>query len=88
MTGADDLTCRELVELVTDYLEDRLDGSERARFEMHLIYCAPCDEYLGQLRRTLAVLPRLAEEDLEPAMRDDLLRAFRDWKRGTRLARG
>lgn len=76
-----DLSCRELVELTTDYLEDRLPLPERSRFEMHLTYCAPCRVYLRQLRATIETAGRLTEDDLEPGARDALLSAFRDWKR-------
>ncbi len=76
-----DLSCREFVELASDYVEDRLPLSERSRFEMHLCYCPPCRVYLGQIRATIATTGRLAEEDLAPGPRETLLAAFRDWKR-------
>lgn len=77
-----DLTCRELVELVTDYLEERLASAERARFELHLACCDPCRTYLAQMREVLAAAGALDEEALEPEARDALLGAFRDWKGG------
>jgi predicted anti-sigma-YlaC factor YlaD len=77
----DDLTCKELVELVTDYLEDRLPAMDRATFEMHLGYCASCRVYLDQMRGTVRLAGRLAEEALPPGSKEDLLRAFRGWKR-------
>jgi anti-sigma factor RsiW len=76
-----DLSCRELVELTTDYVEDRLPVEERSRFEMHLCYCAPCKIYLQQIRATIETAGRLTEEDLPPAQRETLLAAFRDWKK-------
>jgi anti-sigma factor RsiW len=76
-----DLACRELVEVVTDYLEDRLPLDERTRVELHLCTCRPCKVYLRQLRATVAAAGRLAQDDLEPAVRDALLEAFRGWKR-------
>jgi anti-sigma factor RsiW len=79
MTGADDLTCRELVELVSAYLDDRLSARERERFDMHLVWCEGCVDYLEQLRQTVALMPRVAERDLAPEFRDQLLSAFRDW---------
>jgi anti-sigma factor RsiW len=75
-----ELTCREMVELVTDYLEDRLDPTERERFEAHLTLCEGCQAYVDQMRQTIAALGRLAEEDLSPAAREDLLTAFRTWR--------
>ncbi|HZY02729.1 MAG TPA: zf-HC2 domain-containing protein [Anaeromyxobacteraceae bacterium] len=78
-----DLTCRELVELVTDYLEVRLPADDRLRFELHLTYCVPCRTYLKQMRQVLASAGQLTEDSIAPAARDELLRAFRDWKKGS-----
>ncbi len=77
-----DLSCRELVDLVTDYLEERLAPEDRVRFELHLTLCDGCRTYLRQIRRVVATAERLDEESLEPEMRDALLTAFRGWKRG------
>ncbi len=76
------LSCRELVELVTDYLEARLPTEERTRFEMHLVYCGPCRTYLTQMRQVLAATGKLTEDAVEPAARESLLHAFRAWKAG------
>jgi anti-sigma factor RsiW len=78
---AGEMTCQELVELVTEYLEETLPGRDRARFERHLAGCPYCTNYLDQMRITIRVLGRLPEESLEPAARDALLDAFQDWKR-------
>ena len=77
-----DLECKELVELVTDYLEERLSADDRTRFELHLGFCDPCRTYLRQMRQVLAVTGRLTEDSLAPAARDSLLRAFHAWKSG------
>ena len=76
-----ELTCRQLVELVTDYLEDRLQPEERTRFELHVCTCTGCRAYLAQMRAVIRASGRLAEEDLSPAARDELLAAFREWRR-------
>ena len=76
-----ELTCQELVEVVTDYLEDRMPGEQRVLFEEHLAFCSWCVTYLDQMRETIRLTGALKEEDLTPETRDDLLRAFRDWKR-------
>ena len=81
-TTTDALTCRELVELVTDYFEGRLAPADLRRFEDHLAACEPCTRYVEQLRITVTLVGRLAEEDLQPAARDAFLRAFRDWRSG------
>jgi anti-sigma factor RsiW len=76
------LTCKELVELVTDYLDRALSPVDRARFEEHVMTCPPCHAHLDQMRRTVAVLGQLPDESLSPDAERDLLEAFRHWKRG------
>ena len=82
MSFSDDLSCQELVELVTDYFEDALTPSERDRFEAHLTGCAGCQTYLEQMRQTIRATGRLSEESLEPGVREQLLKVFRSWTRG------
>lgn len=80
------LTCQELVELVTDYVEDGLPAQDRLRFEEHVSACAPCRDYLAQMRATISLTGRLDEDEIDPAARDALLDAFRDWR--TEVATG
>jgi predicted anti-sigma-YlaC factor YlaD len=75
------LTCRELTELVTDYLEDALAPGERVRFEEHLETCAGCRAYIGQVRSTIWAAGHLCERTATPTIMDALLDTFRDWKR-------
>lgn len=74
------LACREVVELVTSYLEGALPASEQRRFEAHLAVCPHCTTYLQQFRQTIAATGRLREEDVTPEAKDALVAAFRDWK--------
>ena len=74
-----DLACREVVELVTDYLEGALDERERERFERHLGGCDGCSAYLDQMRLTLRLAGRLEPESIDPVFRDRLMAAFRGW---------
>jgi len=74
------LTCQELVELVTAYIEGALPPQERARFEAHLAGCRGCTAYLEQMRQTIRLLGTLAETAISPQARDELLHAFRRWK--------
>jgi anti-sigma factor RsiW len=78
MTGAMD--CNELVELVTSYLDGTLEPDKRARFDLHLVECDGCDNYLQQFRATVDTLGSVGDESLDPAFRDRLLDAFRDWR--------
>jgi anti-sigma factor RsiW len=77
------ITCREVVELVTDYLEGALDAEQASLFEQHLNFCDGCVTYVDQLRLTIDAVGEVAEEDVPPAARDRLMQAFRDWKGGT-----
>lgn len=73
------LTCAELVELVTDYLEGALDPETEQRFEEHARTCPGCRAYLDQIRRTIATTGALTPETLPAEARDRLLEAFRGW---------
>ena len=77
----DDITCRELVELVTEYLEETLPAPDRQRFEAHLEGCGACAMYLDQMRETIAT-GAISPETIDPAARDELISAFRGWTRG------
>jgi anti-sigma factor RsiW len=81
-TDVEQLSCRELVELVTDYLEGALTDGERARFEDHIGLCDGCQVYLEQIRQTVTLLGSLTEESIPPQVQERLLTAFRGWKRG------
>ncbi|HEY2789663.1 MAG TPA: anti-sigma factor [Gaiellales bacterium] len=75
------LVCREVVELVSDYLEGELDARDRTRFEAHLTTCDGCTAYVEQMRLTLRLAGRLDPEQLDPELRERLVAAFRDWRR-------
>ena len=81
MTAVDrttEIVCRELVELVTDYLEGTLDEATRVRVEEHLAGCEHCTEYVEQMRITTRALREVRTAELEPGRRDELLAMFRD----------
>ncbi len=82
MTHSNDLSCKELVELVTEYLENSLPLGEKAQFEAHLAVCTACRTYLEQMRQTVRTVGHLTEESLDPTTRDKLLALFRNWKNG------
>jgi len=77
-TPAADLACTEVVEIVTDYLEGALSPAEAARLERHLETCDGCSEYLDQMRTIAGSLAGLGEAPIPAAMRDGLIKAFRD----------
>lgn len=75
------MTCKELVEVVTDYLEERMPAERRLLFEEHLAFCDWCRTYLEQMRATIRLTGTLREDDLGPEAKDALLHCFRGWKR-------
>lgn len=80
MPNAEQMTCKELVELVTDYLEDALSASERRRFDEHLATCPYCQIYMDQMRQTIRTLGHLPEEAIPPETLEALRARFRGWR--------
>jgi anti-sigma factor RsiW len=81
MIAADrDMTCKELVELVTDYLEGALAEDQRKRFDEHLVLCPHCQTYLEQMLQTIRTVGRLPDESVSPEALDVLLAHFRRWR--------
>ena len=76
------LTCRELVELVTDYLDGSLSRRDRARFEAHIAACGNCTQYVAQFRETIRLTGTLRESDVSAEAEAALLAQFEAWKRG------
>ena len=77
-TGSMD--CNELVELVTAYLDGSLNLEDRARYDLHLLECDGCENYLQQFRSTVATVGKIPFEELDPALRSRLVKAFKDWR--------
>ncbi|MDT5079193.1 MAG: hypothetical protein QOJ80_3830 [Mycobacterium sp.] len=73
------MDCNELVELVTAYLDESLDLDSRSRFDLHLLECDGCANYLQQFRFTVTTVGRIRGDDLDPGYRTRLLSAFKDW---------
>ena len=73
------MTCREVVELMTDYLEGALSAADRARFEEHIAGCDGCTAYLAQLRTARMLMGKVAYEPVPEPMKAELMNAFRNW---------
>jgi anti-sigma factor RsiW len=77
-----ELPCRDIVEVVTAYLEGYLEEDLHERFEYHLTTCAKCVDYVEQMRRTIDITGHALEpEQLAADIRDGLRSAFADWSR-------
>ena len=79
-TPLPEMPCQELVEVITDYLEDALPERDRIRFEEHLEVCGKCREDVEQFRRTIQAVGSISETDLDPDVRESLVAAFRGWR--------
>jgi predicted anti-sigma-YlaC factor YlaD len=76
----DTLSCQEVVELVTDYLENALLPEMRKRLEEHVAECPGCETYIEQIRQTISMLQQIAQEQVAPATKQELLQLFHSWK--------
>jgi predicted anti-sigma-YlaC factor YlaD len=77
----DNLSCQEVVELVTDYLEQALLPEKRIQFEEHIVDCPGCLTYIEQVQQTIVMLRNLAKQPMFPETKQELLAIFRNWKR-------
>ena len=75
-----EMKCKELVELITEYLEGELSEVDEARFEQHLVGCDACTTYLEQMRKTIAALGHIPPETLSPEAERELGRVFAEWR--------
>ena len=78
---AGNMSCQELSELLTEYLEGSMPFLQRVRFQVHLGFCRGCRNYLRQMKITIQTLGKLPVEPMPPAIRDEMLRRFRNWKK-------
>jgi anti-sigma factor RsiW len=79
MDDPDHISCQEVVELVTAYLERALTADQTGVFEQHLNFCEGCVVHLEQMRATIGAVSRIAEADVPDEALDRLQAAFRGW---------
>ena len=82
MSSERTITCKELTEVLTDYLEGAMAPEDRAALETHLVLCDGCTTYVEQMRQVIRTVHELRVDDVEATAPDSLLEAFRAWKRG------
>jgi hypothetical protein len=73
------LTCQEMVELMTDYLEAGLSKRNARKFERHLSGCDHCTEFLRQIRTTIALTGAVATDELSAQRERELTALFQRW---------
>jgi anti-sigma factor RsiW len=79
-----ELVCREIVELVSEYLGGTLSPEETVRFDQHLSACPPCTVYLAEVKTTLELAAELGSAKPTGAPSPDavgaeLAEVFRRW---------
>ena len=81
MSQTEPLSCRDIVELVTEYLEGSMPPGHRLGFEEHIAICPPCRNYFDQFRHTVELGKKIEEDELPVHVRDALVDVFRDWRK-------
>ena len=74
------VTCQELVELVTAYLDGALPDDVVTAIEAHLALCPGCVTVIEQWRAVVALAGELREDDVDQLtddVRADLMAGFR-----------
>lgn len=70
----DEVLCREVVQVLTDYLEGALPVEDRVALEQHLLICQGCTGFLAQLRTSIALTGALHQEEVPPGVLDAVRR--------------
>jgi anti-sigma factor RsiW len=83
LRAREQFVCRDVVEMLTDYVEGALSRRDRRRLEAHLAACDACSEYLLQLRTTIELTGTLSDDDLTPEMRKEFSALYRRWRAGS-----
>jgi predicted anti-sigma-YlaC factor YlaD len=83
MPTEDELSCQQVVELVTDYLENSLLPEMLIRLEVHVAECPGCENYIEQMQLTIDMLHQIAQASVFPTRKQELLQLFRDWKKSS-----
>ncbi len=81
MSNAATFNCRQIADLMTEYLEGAMPSPERLAFEQHVAACPPCRGYFAQMRTVVRAGRTLSEDELPERVKSDLVDAFREWKR-------
>lgn len=74
-------SCKEVVELASEYLEGAMTTEQMTRFELHLNLCDGCYGFVEQVRATAGIANLLPEDEIPHDVKSKLLAAFRDWAR-------
>lgn len=70
------MTCEELTEFLSRYLDGELAAEQRSVFEGHLEACPPCEVYLDTFKETIRMGKEVSCPPAKETMPDSLVRAI------------
>ncbi|WP_439576543.1 anti-sigma factor family protein [Elioraea sp.] len=78
------LTCREVTERASEYLDGNLPFGRRLAFRLHLLMCRHCRRYVDQLAGTIALVRAAGQEAADPEAADRIVAALKQSRAGAR----
>ncbi len=78
------MKCRDVTDLVTEYLEGRMSLADRVRFRLHIAVCPACKRYMRQMEMTVETLGELPPLDIPDDVHGELMKHFQGWKTNDR----
>ncbi len=66
-------TCKQITDLMLDYLTDKLRPKLKQDFQKHLDICPDCVAFVNTYKKTVKATATLREEDIPPKVRDNVL---------------
>lgn len=66
-------TCKQMTELLVDYLNDTLGPAVRRDFMQHLAICPDCVAFLNTYKKTVQITRAVRAEEMPAKIRDNIL---------------
>ena len=77
MSDAESIGCRQIAELLGDYLDGTLPRETHELIEWHIESCAPCVAFVSTYRGTIDAARKLRETTIPPELKHRLLSVLR-----------
>lgn len=77
------MTCRDLIDILQDYLDRELGGDAVAELERHLADCPPCRAYVATYRKARALGAAAGRVEVPEEMKARLRQFLIDKLRGS-----
>ncbi len=76
-SGSSSIECRQIAELLGDYLEGALPRETRELIEWHIEGCGPCVAFVNTYRGTIDAAKKLREVEIPGELKKRLLAVLR-----------